>query len=83
MATPVEITSTVRVEHQGRLVRRTKLLAWGGIAYHLAEFAVALVAGITAGSIALIGFGADSMLGALGEAREPRLFFVAIVRRCA
>jgi divalent metal cation (Fe/Co/Zn/Cd) transporter len=48
-----------------RLVRQAKLLAWGGIAYHFAEFAVALAAGIAAGSIALIGFGADSLIEAL------------------
>ena len=47
---------------RGRLERRARLLAWGGSAYHLGEFAVALGAGITAGSIALIGFGADSLI---------------------
>jgi divalent metal cation (Fe/Co/Zn/Cd) transporter len=45
-----------------RLERRALLLAWGGNAYHLAEFAIALGAGIAAGSIALIGFGADSLI---------------------
>jgi divalent metal cation (Fe/Co/Zn/Cd) transporter len=44
------------------LERRARLLAWGGSAYHLGEFAVALGAGIAAGSIALIGFGADSLI---------------------
>jgi divalent metal cation (Fe/Co/Zn/Cd) transporter len=48
-----------------RLVRQAKLLAWGGIAYHVVEFAVALGAGLAAGSIALIGFGADSLIEAL------------------
>jgi len=45
-----------------RLERRARLLAWGGSVYHLGEFAVALAAGIAAGSIALIGFGADSLI---------------------
>jgi divalent metal cation (Fe/Co/Zn/Cd) transporter len=45
-----------------RLVRRAKLLAWGGNAWHLVEFAIAVGAGIAAGSIALIGFGADSLI---------------------
>jgi divalent metal cation (Fe/Co/Zn/Cd) transporter len=45
-----------------RLVRRTKLLAWGGNAWHLVEFAIAVGAGIAAGSIALIGFGVDSLI---------------------
>ena len=45
-----------------RLERRARLLAWGGSVYHLGEFAVAVAAGIAAGSIALIGFGADSLI---------------------
>jgi divalent metal cation (Fe/Co/Zn/Cd) transporter len=49
---------------RGRLVRRAKLLAWGGNAWHLIEFAIAVGAGIAAGSIALIGFGADSLIEA-------------------
>ena len=47
-----------------RLERRARLLAVGGIAYHFVEFAIALGAGIAAGSIALIGFGADSLIEA-------------------
>jgi divalent metal cation (Fe/Co/Zn/Cd) transporter len=45
-----------------RLERRARRLAWGGNIWHLIEFAIALVAGIAAGSIALIGFGADSLI---------------------
>ena len=41
------------------------MLAWGGIAWHVVEFAIAIGAGIAAGSIALIGFGADSLIEAL------------------
>jgi divalent metal cation (Fe/Co/Zn/Cd) transporter len=48
-----------------RLERRARMLAWGGIAYHFVEFAIALAAGIAASSIALIGFGADSLIEAL------------------
>ena len=36
----------------------------GGIAWHVVEFAIAIGAGIAAGSIALIGFGADSLIEA-------------------
>jgi divalent metal cation (Fe/Co/Zn/Cd) transporter len=50
---------------RARLQRRARLLAWGGIAWHVAEFAVAVGAGLAAGSIALIGFGADSLVEAL------------------
>jgi divalent metal cation (Fe/Co/Zn/Cd) transporter len=45
-----------------RLVRRARLLAWGGIAWHFVEFGVAVGAGIAASSIALIGFGFDSLI---------------------
>jgi divalent metal cation (Fe/Co/Zn/Cd) transporter len=50
---------------RGRIERQARLLAWGGIAWHFVEFAIALAAGIAAGSIALVGFGADSLVEAL------------------
>lgn len=48
-----------------RLVRRARLLAWSGNAWHFVEFAIAVGAGIAAGSIALIAFGADSLIESL------------------
>ncbi len=45
-----------------RLARRAKLLSWASLAYMAAEGIVAVVAGIVAGSIALIGFGIDSAI---------------------
>ena len=45
--------------------RRARLLAWIGNGWHLVEFGIAIAAGISAGSIALIGFGADSLIEAL------------------
>jgi divalent metal cation (Fe/Co/Zn/Cd) transporter len=48
-----------------RLVRRAKLLAWGGIAWHVVEAVVAIGAGLAAASIALVGFGADSLIESL------------------
>jgi divalent metal cation (Fe/Co/Zn/Cd) transporter len=45
-----------------RLVRRARLLAWLGLGWHGIEAAVAITAGIVAGSIALVGFGADSLI---------------------
>jgi divalent metal cation (Fe/Co/Zn/Cd) transporter len=47
---------------RARLVRRARLLAWIGLGWHGIEAAVAIGAGIAAGSIALIGFGADSLI---------------------
>jgi len=54
-----------RSAERERLERRARRLAWGGIAYHFVEFAIAIGAGIGASSIALIGFGADSLIEAL------------------
>src|SRR5215210_4585164 len=45
-----------------RLVRRARLLAWLGVGWHGIEATVAVGAGLAAGSIALIGFGADSLI---------------------
>jgi divalent metal cation (Fe/Co/Zn/Cd) transporter len=45
-----------------RLERRARLLAWSGNAWHVVELAVALGAGFAAGSVALIGFGFDSLI---------------------
>jgi divalent metal cation (Fe/Co/Zn/Cd) transporter len=47
------------------LERRAKLLASGGNAWHVIEFAIAVGAGIAAGSVALVGFGIDSVIEAL------------------
>jgi divalent metal cation (Fe/Co/Zn/Cd) transporter len=52
-------------QERAALERRAKLLAWGGNAWHLVEFAIAVGAGIAAGSVALIGFGIDSVIEAL------------------
>lgn len=47
---------------RAQLVRRARLLAWLGIGWHAVEAAVAIGAGVAAGSIALVGFGADSLI---------------------
>src|SRR2546425_6843937 len=56
--------SALAPAERARLVRQAKLLAWAGNAWHLVEFAIAVGAGIAAGSIALVGFGADSLIQA-------------------
>ena len=38
------------------------MLAWIGNAWHLVEFAIAVAAGVAAASVALIGFGLDSLI---------------------
>lgn len=64
----IQIGTSARPAEAGEraaLERRARVLAWGGITWHFAEFAIALVAGVAAGSIALIGFAADSFIEAL------------------
>ena len=38
------------------------MLAWAGNAWHVAEFAIALAAGVAASSVALVGFALDSLI---------------------
>ncbi len=51
-----------QTDERQQLVRRAKLLAWLGVGWHGIEAAIAVGAGLLAGSIALIGFGADSLI---------------------
>jgi len=61
---PAVVTGLPEHERE-RLERRARMLAWGGNAWHLIEFAIAVGAGIAAGSVALVGFGADSLIEGL------------------
>jgi divalent metal cation (Fe/Co/Zn/Cd) transporter len=51
--------------NRARLIRRARRLAWLGIAWHGIEAAVAIGAGVVASSVALVGFGADSLVEAV------------------
>lgn len=57
--------SALSPSERAALERRARLLAWTGNAWHLVEFAIAVGAGVAAGSVALIGFGVDSAIEAL------------------
>lgn len=46
----------------GRLAHRAKALSWFSLGYMALEGAVAIFAGVMAGSVALIGFGIDSVI---------------------
>jgi divalent metal cation (Fe/Co/Zn/Cd) transporter len=50
-----------------RAARRARLLSWFSLAWMGAEGAIAVTAGILAGSIALIGFGIDSAIEGLAS----------------
>jgi divalent metal cation (Fe/Co/Zn/Cd) transporter len=68
---PLSLASTdepvLLAAERDRLVARARLLAWGGFGWHLVEFAIAVGAGVAASSIALIGFGVDSLVESLAS----------------
>ena len=49
------------------LMRRARLLSWLGLVWIGLEGAIAVAAGLAAGSVALIGFGADSVIEGLAS----------------
>lgn len=61
----LQVGSVVPALERARLVRAARRLAWIGILWHVAEFAIAVGAGLAASSVALVGFGADSFVEAL------------------
>jgi len=62
VAGPARPVTTITTEHYRRLAARVKLLSWLSLGVMSVEGIVALVAGIMAGSIALVGFGLDSAI---------------------
>jgi divalent metal cation (Fe/Co/Zn/Cd) transporter len=61
-AVQIEVTSPPTSADRTSLVSRARLLAWLGVSWHVVEAGIAIAAGSVAGSIALIGFGADSLV---------------------
>jgi divalent metal cation (Fe/Co/Zn/Cd) transporter len=60
-------TPDLRIGERDRLVGQAKMLSWLSLAWMTVEGAVAITAAITAGSIALLGFGLDSVIEALAS----------------
>ncbi len=58
----------ISLEERHRLAARVRLLSWVSLAYMAAEGAIAILAGVLAGSIALIGFGIDSAIEGFASA---------------
>jgi divalent metal cation (Fe/Co/Zn/Cd) transporter len=50
-----------------RAARRARLLSWLSLAYMAAEGAIAIIAAVIAGSVALLGFGLDSAIEGLAS----------------
>lgn len=56
------MTTTASSDERARLGRRAQLLAGASVAYNVLEAVVAVTAGLLAGSVALTGFGLDSVV---------------------
>jgi divalent metal cation (Fe/Co/Zn/Cd) transporter len=61
---PVIITDRSDRERRRQLTSRARKLTQLGLAWHALEAAIAITAGVIAGSVALVGFGADSVIEA-------------------
>jgi divalent metal cation (Fe/Co/Zn/Cd) transporter len=61
---PITRPSAAPPEERESLAQRARWRAWVSVGWHVAEAAVAIAAGVEAGSIALVGFGADSLVEA-------------------
>ena len=59
-AVRLEARAPLAPDERATWVRRAQPLAGWGVGWHALEAAVAVVAGVLAGSSALMGFGADS-----------------------
>jgi divalent metal cation (Fe/Co/Zn/Cd) transporter len=55
-------TGTLDAADRARLGRRAQLLAGASVAYNVVEAVIAITAGLVAGSVALVGFGLDSIV---------------------
>jgi divalent metal cation (Fe/Co/Zn/Cd) transporter len=54
--------TSISREHYEQLARRVRLLSWLSLGWMTVEGAVAITAGVVASSIALVGFGLDSVI---------------------
>ncbi|MFP5364924.1 MAG: cation transporter [Thermoleophilia bacterium] len=73
MSTPATLaaagsTPALDRETYRRLAGRVKVLSWASLAYMTLEGTIAILAGVLAGSVALIGFGIDSAIEGFASA---------------
>jgi hypothetical protein len=62
MTTQVSVPPVLSVDDKTRLGRRAQLLAATAVTYNVIEAIIAITAGLAAGSVALVGFGLDSVV---------------------
>ncbi len=63
----IDLICPTRDQGWHRAARRARLLSWVSLAYMVAEGAIAIVAAVVAGSVALLGFGLDSAIEGLAS----------------
>jgi divalent metal cation (Fe/Co/Zn/Cd) transporter len=68
LATVQAAAPSITRDRYGHLAQRVKLLSWLSLAWMTVEGVVAVVAGVIASSIALVGFGLDSAIEGLASA---------------
>ena len=64
---PPPASSGLDPKERDRLIRRAKALSWLSLAWMTVEGAVAIIAALVAGSVALLGFGIDSAIEGLAS----------------
>lgn len=67
-AVPLSPPALVDAETYRRLAKRAKWLSWVSLGYMTFEGSIAILAGVLAGSVALIGFGIDSAIEGFASA---------------
>ena len=68
VAAPPPTSSRLDAATYRRLAARAKWLSWASLAYMTMEGGIAILAGVLAGSVALIGFGLDSAIEGFASA---------------
>lgn len=77
-AQPIALADALPEAERRRLGRRAQLLAGASVTYNVVEGGIAITAGLVAGSVALVGFGLDSLVEVssgliiLWQFRHPR-----------
>src|SRR3954447_20368808 len=86
---PLVAPPVARIDREtyGRLAKRARLLSWASLGYMTLEGGIAILAGVLAGSVSLVGFGLDSAIEGFASAiivwrfSGSRMFSAAAERR--
>src|SRR5829696_3847269 len=65
---PIVTAGGAATQERRRLAARVRLLSWASLVYMAFEGGIAILAGVVAGSVALVGFGLDSAIEGFASA---------------